>query len=148
MYRGSFNRVSKLTFAASEDQYVFRVPRKNDTPEKTARGVKDQIAINSYVATLFPVPGILAYDSTDENVIGAPYLIQKFAPGQRLDEVLENEDLAKEDCLQIASIVADIFVRMQRVLNNSTGGLFQAPISRTVAMTLARYRPFMLLPRL
>lgn len=127
MYGGSFNRVSKLTFAASGDQYVLRVPRKNDNPEKTARDVRDQIAINSFVATLFPVPGIVAYDSTDENAIGAPYVIQKFAPGQRLDEVLENEILAIEDCLQIASIVADIFVRMQRVLNTKTGRLVSGP---------------------
>lgn len=121
MYGGSFNRVSKLTFAPSGDQYVLRVPRSNDDPEETARNVMDQVAINSYVATLLPVPEIFAYDSTAENAIEAPYVIQKLAPGQRLDEVLEKEVLTSDDCLQIASIVADIFVRMQRELKPTNG---------------------------
>lgn len=127
MYGGSFNRVSKLTFASSGDQYVLRVPRNNDNPKETAQNVMDQVAINSYVATLLPVPEIFAYDSTDENAIGAPYIIQKFAPGQRLDEVLENEVLTSEDCLQIASIIADIFVRMQRELKPINGRFVSGP---------------------
>lgn len=127
MYGGSFNRVSKLTFASSGDQYVLRVPRNNDDPEETARDVMDQVAINSYVATLLPVPEILAYDSTDENAIGAPYVIQKFALGQRLDEILEDEVLTSEDSLQIASIIADIFVRMQRVSKPINGRFVSSP---------------------
>lgn len=118
---GTFNRVSKLTFASSGNQCVLRVPRNNDDPKETARSIMDQVAINSYVATLLPVPKILAYDSTYENAIEAPYIIQKFAPGQRLDEVLENEILTSEDSLQIASIIADIFVRMQKDFNPRNG---------------------------
>lgn len=127
MYGGSFNRVSKLTFAPSGDQYVLRVPRNNENPEETARNVMDQVAINGYVATLLPVPEIVAYDSTDENAIETPYVIQKLAPGQRLDEVLENEVLTSEDCLQITSIIADIFVRMQRVLKPINGRFVSSP---------------------
>lgn len=124
---GSFNRVSKLTFAPPGDQYVLRVPRNNNDPKETARNVMDQVAIHSYVATFLPVPEILAYDSTDENAIEAPYVIQKHAPGQRLDEVLENEVLTSKDCLQIASIIADIFVRMQRELNPINGRFVSSP---------------------
>lgn len=124
---GTFNRVSKLTFASSGDQYVLRVPRNNDDPKETARNVMDLVAINSYVATLLPVPEIFAYDSTDENAIEAPYTILKFAPGQRLDEVLENEVLTSEDRLQIASIVADIFARMQKEFNPRNGRFISSP---------------------
>lgn len=121
MEGGSFNRVSKLTFAPPGGQYVLRVPRNNDNPKETDRNVMDQVAINGYVSTFLPVPEILAYDSTDVNAIKAPYVIQKFASGQRLDEVLENEVLTSEDYLQIASTIADIFARMQRELNPING---------------------------
>lgn len=124
---GSFNRVTKLTFHTSGDQCVLRVPRNNGDSQKTARNVMDQVAIVSYVGTLFPVPKILAYDSTDQNAIKAPYTIQEFAPGQRLDEVLENEVLTSEDCLQIASIIADIFARMQKELAPRSGRFVSSP---------------------
>ncbi len=84
MHRGSFNRVSKLNLA-SGDQCVIRVPR-DFFPETTPQNGKDQVAINSYTATLFPVPKILAYDNTVDNVIESPYAIQELAFGQCLDE--------------------------------------------------------------
>lgn len=122
MHGGSFNRVSKLTLG-SGNQYVLRVPRRNE--DETAQNVKDQVAINSHVATLFPVPGIVAYDSTADNAIESPYIIQKLAPGKCLEDVLD-EDLTTEDRFQIASIIANIIVRMEKVSFPTPGRLVTA----------------------
>lgn len=123
MHGGSFNRVSKLTLATG-DQYVLRIPRRNNA--ETAQNVKDQVAINGYVATHFPVPGIIAYDSIAHNAIDSPYIIQKLAPGQCLEEVLDR-DLRTEDRFQIASIIADIFVRMEKISFPTPGRLVTVP---------------------
>lgn len=123
---GSFNRVSKLTFA-SGDQFVIRVPR-DILPGliSHAENVKDQVGIVSFGAKLFPVPEIIAYDITADNAIEAPYIIQKFAPGQSLAEVLRG-DLTMEDRFQIASIIADILVRMEKVSFPTPGRLVTGP---------------------
>ena len=123
---GSFNRVSKLTFA-SGDQCVLRVPR-DIMPGliSHAQNVKDQVGILSFGAKLFPVPGIIAYDITADNAIESPYIIQKFAPGQSLAEVLRG-DLTTEDRFQIAYIIADILVRMERVSFPTPGRLVTGP---------------------
>ena len=125
MQGGSFNRVAKLTLE-SGDQCVLRVPREGQCSEKTAQNVKDQIAINSYVATHLPVPSILAYDTTANNAIESPYSIQKFAPGQCLQDVLDG-DLTTDDRFQIASIVADILVRIESLSFPTPGRLVTAP---------------------
>ena len=125
MQGGSFNRVAKLTLE-SGDQCVLRVPRNGKCSGKTAQNVKDQIAINSYVATHLPVPGILAYDTTADNAIESPYSIQKFAPGQCLQDVLDG-DLKTDDRFQIASIIADILVRIESLSFPTPGRLVTAP---------------------
>lgn len=125
MQGGSFNRVAKLTLK-SGDQCVLRVPRFGNCSEKTAENVKDQIAINSYVATHLPVPGIIAYDTTVDNAIESPYTIQKFATGQCLEDVLDG-DLTTDDRFQIASTVADILVRIERLSFPTPGRLVTAP---------------------
>ena len=43
-----------------------------------------------------------------------PYIIQKLAPGKCLEDVLD-EDLTTEDRFQIASFIANIIVRMEKV---------------------------------
>lgn len=125
MQGGSWNRVAKLTLK-SGDQYVLRVPRFLHGHPKTAQNVKDQIAINSYVATHLPVPDILAYDTTVDNAIESPYIIQKFATGQCLEDVLDG-DLTTDDRLQIASTVADIIVRIERLSFPTPGRVVTTP---------------------
>ncbi|MCJ1347958.1 hypothetical protein MMC31_006188 [Peltigera leucophlebia] len=123
MHGGSFNRVLKVILA-SGDQYVLRVPRNNGT--ETAQDLKDHVAINSYAATYFPVPEIIAYDSTADNAIDSPYIIQKFAQGQCLEKLFEERVLAIEDHIQIASIVAGIFARMEKLSFPTPGRLVTA----------------------
>lgn len=126
MQGGLFNRVAKLTFK-SGDQCVLCVPREGYRgSEKTFQNVKDQIAINSYVATHLPVPDILVYDSTVDNPIKSPYTIQKLATGQCLENVLDG-DLTTDKRFQIASSVADIFARIERLSSPTPGRLFTAP---------------------
>lgn len=126
MKGGSFNRVSKLTFA-SGDQCVLRVPR-DIYPGRAAhaQNVKDQVGIISFAAPHVPVPEILAYDITVDNAIESPYIIQKLAPGQTLAEVFDG-DLTTEDHLQIASIIADVLVRMEAVSFPKPGRLVTGP---------------------
>lgn len=126
MNGGSFNRVTKLTLA-SGDQCVLRVPRDIfPGPIANAQNVKDQIGVLSFGAKHFPVPGILAYDITADNAIESPYIIQKFAPGQSLSEVLRGNLTTEERC-QIASIIADILVRMEKVSFPTPGRLVTGP---------------------
>lgn len=126
MQGGSFNRVAKLTLS-SGDQYVLRVPRNGDKDsEKTAQNVKDQIAINSYVAAHLPVPDILSYDTTVNNAIESPYTIQRFAAGQCLEDVLDG-DLTTDERFQIASSLADILVRIEKLSFPTPGRLVTAP---------------------
>lgn len=125
MQGGSFNRVAKLTLK-SGDQYVLRIPRCHGGSEKTAQNVKDQIAINSYVATHLPVPQILAYDTTVNNAIESPYTILKYATGQCLEDVLDG-DLTTDDRFQIASTVADILLRIEKLSFPTPGRIATAP---------------------
>lgn len=124
MHGGSFNRVSKITLASSGGEYILRVPRL--ILEKTAQDVKDQVAITSYLASYLPVPAILAYDITFDNAIEAPYVIQKLAPGQCLDDVYDN-DLPIEERLQIASLIAGLIVRIELISFPTPGRLATAP---------------------
>lgn len=126
MQGGSFNRDAKFTLK-SGDQYVLRVPRDGYRgSEKTAQNVKDQIAINSFVATHLPVPGILAYDTIVNNPIESPYTIQRFATSQCLEDVLDG-DLTTDDRFQIAFSVADILARIERLSFPTPGRLVTAP---------------------
>lgn len=126
MSGGCFNRVSKLTLTSGE-QCVLRVPRDiNPGPVSHAQNVKDQVGIISFAAPLIPVPGVLAYDTTTDNIIKSPYIIQKLAPGQPLSEVFQGA-LTIQDRFQIASIIADIFVRMERISFPKPGRLVTGP---------------------
>lgn len=123
MHGGSFNRVSKLTLESGA-KYVLRVPRL--ILENTSQDVKDQVAITSHLGSYFAVPDILAYDITVDNAIKAPYVIQKLAPGQCLDDVYDN-NLPIKERLQITSLVADLIVRMERFSFPTPGRLASAP---------------------
>lgn len=85
--------------------------------------------LNSYISKLFPVPEIIACDATDENAIKAPYVIQKFAPGGRLDDVLTKDcaDLTTAHRFRIGFDIADLILRMQGVLNPTSGRLVSGP---------------------
>lgn len=123
---GCYNRVSKLSLE-SGDQCVLRVPRDiHPGPISHVENVKNQVGIISFVTPLLPVPGILAYDITADNEIKSPYIIQKLAPGQPLLDVLRG-DLTIEDRFQIASIIADVLIRMETVSFRTPGRLVTGP---------------------
>ncbi len=121
---GSYNRISKLTFTSGANlECVLRTPRFVN--KKSAENIKHQVAIAQHLASFLPVPNVLAYDFTVDNAIGSPYLIQNLVHGRPLELLYNN--LAAEERLQVASLVADIMVRMERVVFPYAGRLVSAP---------------------
>lgn len=120
----TFNQVATITLA-SGDWCVLCILWRQKMSQKTAQNLRDQVAINSFVARHFPVPQILAYNTTPDNAIELPFYIQKISRGQCLREVL-NGNLATNDRLKIVSIIANMLVRIEKVSFPTPGRLVAA----------------------
>ena len=84
---GQYNRVVGLTFPAPLPSALLRITRNADDPPPLA----PTIALLQHLShTPIPVPRIIAYDTTTNNPLNLPYLLQTILPGQRLDEVYDS----------------------------------------------------------
>ena len=86
MKGGRYNRVIGLKFTSRQSDYVLRIPRY----ERVAN-TKDQVAVLHYLAkshsNSITVLAIAAFDSTLDNAIASPYILQEKILGDTLSNV-------------------------------------------------------------
>ncbi|KAF7954024.1 uncharacterized protein EAE97_001422 [Botrytis byssoidea] len=122
MRGGSFNRVICLSLPSKDNQdYVLRIPRNLDTNEST----RDQVAVLHYLAPLMPVPAVLAFDSTSDNVIGRPYILQEKLKGVNAESVYY--DLPSDEKIQFVKLLADIIKKLNAFKIDRPGQLVAGP---------------------
>lgn len=85
MHGGSYNRITGIEFQTSElekpQHYILRNPRFPDLAPLT-----DQLAPLRFLYdySKLPIPKMVAYDCTNDNALGKPYIIQERAPGNSI----------------------------------------------------------------
>ncbi|KAF7910214.1 uncharacterized protein EAE98_012169 [Botrytis deweyae] len=122
MRGGSFNRVVCLSLPSKDNQdHVLRIPRNLDTNEST----RDQVAVLHYLAPLMPVPAVVAFDSTSDNVIGRPYILQEKLKGVNAGSVYY--DLPSDEKMQFVKLLADIIKKLNTFKIDRPGQLVAGP---------------------
>jgi hypothetical protein len=91
---------------AVSDAYVFRTPRIDDTD------IKEQVAILVAVGARLkiPIPEVIHYNLSSDNVVGKPFMIQKRIPGRAVSQMLESLNLEQRKCItkRITELVSEI----------------------------------------
>lgn len=132
---GEYNRVTKLFFDPRTGpcrfpECVLRNPREvtadHDAPDAKKKEIKDQVTVLRLLdrEKLIPVPKVLAYDSSSDNAIDSPYVVQTCCPGEPLSEIYH--ELPINEKLEITKLVADLIVRIERVIFPVSGRLISA----------------------
>ncbi|TGO36513.1 hypothetical protein BHYA_0122g00060 [Botrytis hyacinthi] len=122
MRGGSFNRVVCLSLPSKDNQdYVLRIPRNLDTNES----MRDQVAVLHYLAPLMPVPAVVAFDSTSDNAIGRPYILQGKLKGVNAGSVYY--DLPSDEKMQFVKLLADIIKKLNTLKIDRPGQLVAGP---------------------
>ncbi|KAF5868870.1 uncharacterized protein Bfra_011835 [Botrytis fragariae] len=122
MLGGSFNRVVCLSLPSKGNQdYVLRIPRNLDTNEST----RDQVGILHYLAPLMPVPAVVAFDSTSDNAIGRPYILQEKLKGVNAGSVYYG--LPSDEKMQFVKLIADIIEKLNNLKIDRPGQLVAGP---------------------
>ncbi|KAF7888718.1 uncharacterized protein EAF02_003259 [Botrytis sinoallii] len=122
MRGGSFNRVVCLSLPSKDNQdHVLRIPRNLDTNEST----RDQVAVLHYLAPLMLVPAVVAFDSTSDNVIGRPYILQEKLKGVNAGSVYY--DLPSDEKMQFVKLLADIVKKLNTFKIDRPGQLVAGP---------------------
>lgn len=135
MVGGEYNRVTRLFFntgigPSRFPECVLRNPREipadDDAADAKKKDIKDQVAVLRLLDSekLIPVPKVLAYDSSSDNAIESPYVVQTCCPGEPLSEIYY--ELPTNEKLEITKLVADLIVRIERVIFPVSGRLISA----------------------
>ncbi|TGO56450.1 hypothetical protein BCON_0077g00040 [Botryotinia convoluta] len=125
MSGGSYNRVISLSFPAknaiNDEEYVLRICR-GFVADESAR---DQAAVLHHVAPLMPVPKVLAFDPTSDNVIEHSYVLQEKLRGKNAGEVYY--DLPENEKIEVIDLVADIITKLNAVKTDRPGQFVASP---------------------
>ncbi|KAK6611990.1 hypothetical protein H4I96_01203 [Botrytis cinerea] len=125
MSGGSNNRVISLSFPAknsiNDEEYVLRICRTFPADESP----RDQAAVLHHVAPLMPVPKVLAFDPTRENVIENSYILQEKLRGRNAGEVYY--DLPENEKIEVIDLVADIIKKLNAVKTDRPGQFVAGP---------------------
>ncbi|KAF2239095.1 hypothetical protein EV356DRAFT_502042 [Viridothelium virens] len=131
---GSYNRIAAITARFGEQKSttkaVFRITRSayvswsQELKEKKIfeqeNDILDHAAIHAALTGRgIPVPRILAYDATHSNVIEAPFTLQQFAYGTRLDHIFD--EMTVDEKLSIAGQIANLLGQMEFVRFEGAG---------------------------
>ncbi|KAK8208169.1 kinase-like domain-containing protein [Phyllosticta capitalensis] len=115
--QGSYNRAFIVRIGSQK--YVLRVPRFG---VKGVWNEHDKVELRSQALTMkwiqanlhIPIPAVLAYDVTHDNMINHPYILMSYLPGKRVCEVwhgrygLELEEKRKKILESIAHTAAEL----------------------------------------
>lgn len=67
------------------EAYIIRIPRHEQTDEEMVHDVAVLKAIDSQLD--LPIPKVVSYDSSENNILESPYMIQKRLPGENLSKL-------------------------------------------------------------
>jgi hypothetical protein len=130
---GSSHQVAGLNFA-SGIRWVLRTPVRLRYPEPVkgengkykitigndAQDTKDQVAGVMFAAQYFPVPSVIAYDSSENNPLRSRYVIQERVAGQ-LAKTIYDGKLSLSERLQIAECMAAIAKKFKTITFSQPG---------------------------
>lgn len=122
MTGGGYNRVIHLTLPSKDNQdYVLRIPRYPDITEST----KDQAAVLHYLAPMMPVPTVMAFDSTSDNALGNPYILQTKIMGRTASELYYNLPLNEK--IELMKLVAGLITDVNALTADHPGQFIAGP---------------------
>jgi len=114
MEDGQKSTVVGFAIQKERHRYTLRIPcLEGKDSTSNAQEIKNQVAVLLHLAPLLPVASIVAYDSSPNNVIGRPYLIQERLSGQNANEVYDK--LSIEERIQVVKAVADVVLKMKDI---------------------------------
>lgn len=130
---GSSHQIAGLNFA-SGIRWVLRTPVRLRYPEPVkgengkykitigndAQDTKDQVAGVMFAAQYFPVPSVIAYDSSENNPLRSRYIIQERVAGQ-LAKTIYDGKLSLSERLQIAECMAAIAKKFKTITFSQPG---------------------------
>ncbi|KAL8673516.1 MAG: hypothetical protein Q9168_002074 [Polycauliona sp. 1 TL-2023] len=120
------NCVYALTSPTNPDEkYILRVPNEPDLREddKVCETLLDDISLLGFLANKLPVPRVVAYSATEDNVFTEPYMLQTCLPGMRLDSIWM--EMEPEGKLSIIEQYVDLIAKLEAI-NFPTAGTFTA----------------------
>ncbi|KAL8846738.1 MAG: hypothetical protein Q9221_008181 [Calogaya cf. arnoldii] len=131
------NCVYALTSQAnSEDKYILRVPMEPELREDdgVCEAVLNDAALLGYLTDNLsvPVPRVVAYSATRNNVLEEPYMLQTRLPGVALDHVFER--MTHEQIFAIIDQYVDLIAKLEAVTFDTAGSFMASalePISTT-----------------
>ncbi|KAL8878301.1 MAG: hypothetical protein Q9198_003855 [Flavoplaca austrocitrina] len=108
-----------------ETKYILRVPVEPELREDdhVCEAVISDAALLGYLSDKLPVPKVLAYSATEDNVLGEPYMLQTRLSGTSLDKVFEELDL--EGKLAVIDQYVKLIAKIETI-NLPTAGTFAA----------------------
>lgn len=115
---------SKLTDEEREKYDKDELPLEEIPTVVLGRGIFYSVAIHQHVVkvtstTGIPVPKLIAYDCTKDNLFRNEYILMERIPGQSLEDVLD--DLPAEKRLKIAKELGEIVNSLRRVTSRDAG---------------------------
>jgi hypothetical protein len=100
-----------------ESKYILRIPRFSD----------DSVCMEYQIATMklaasqleFPVPSVHSFDTSEENALGKPYMVQPRLPGQALH--LLWDELSLDQKKSAAQRITQIVLNLDRITYSTAG---------------------------
>jgi len=107
--QGAFNKVYKIHDTSKGSQYIMRVSLPLDPHHKTSSEVTTMQYIKE--TTNLPVPTVIAYDASPDNIIGFEWILMSLMPGMPLNTRWVQLSLTEKRAIltQIATYSAEMF---------------------------------------
>lgn len=120
-----------------EEKYILRVPVGPELREDdgVCEAIINDAALLGYLADRLPVPRVVAYSATEDNVLGEPYTLQTCLPGMRLDNVFENLD--HEGKLAIIDQYVGLIAKLEAITFPTAGTFTASSLEPTSTKTFS-----------
>ncbi|KAI4090970.1 MAG: hypothetical protein LQ339_008217 [Xanthoria mediterranea] len=104
-----------------EEKYILRVPVCPDLREDdgVCEAIINDAALLGHLADQLPVPRVVAYSATKDNVLGEPYTLQTCLPGERLNNIFEKLD--HEGKLTVIDQYVELIAKLEAITLPSAG---------------------------
>lgn len=122
---GDYNRIIGLKSPTAE--YILRFPRSQgpNMDPNGSRTILAQVAVLGYLKDKLPVPVIQAYDSSPDNPLCSPYVIQSRVSGLPLNRVYDGLPVAEK--IQIIDQWINLMSKMENIKFGDAGRLIASP---------------------
>ncbi|KAF7559792.1 hypothetical protein G7046_g4348 [Stylonectria norvegica] len=134
---GGFNHIIGLTRHFPNDSgkdisYILRIPRLANEATQIDRDVAALLFVQRH--TDIPVTSVVAYDETDSNKLGCPYMIQKRAAGRNL--LFSWRGLDHDQKCRFARELGTVYCQMLSVRSKNAGVLAFSENDKTLKASL------------